>query len=51
MKLNDDQHINIEEGDLLKILSSDGNNNLFGYIIDPTKSKEPLLIPMNKVSP
>ena len=51
VQLNNDIKVSIEKGEVLKILSSDGNNNLFGYIIDPLETKEPLLIPMEKVAP
>lgn len=51
IQLNNDIKVNIEKGEILKILSSDGNNNLFGYILDPVQTKEPLLIPMEKTTP
>ena len=51
VQLNNDIKVNIEKGEILKILSSDGNNNLFGYILDPVQMKEPLLIPLEKTAP
>lgn len=51
MQLNNDTKIDIAAGELLKIMSSDGNNSLFGYILDPLQTKEPILVPVSKVEP
>lgn len=51
LQLNNDKQVSVMKDEELKILSSDGNNNFFGYLLGSAKTKEPLLIPMGKVAP
>jgi hypothetical protein len=51
LQLNEDKKVTIKQNDIIKVLSTDGNDNVFGYLADPSQTKEILLIPLNKVSP
>lgn len=51
LQLNEDKKVKINQNDVIKVLSSDGNNNVFGYLVDASQTKEILLIPQNKVIP